>query len=164
MKTMLAILAALGLGACSRSELRPPPPPSTPVAAATDKNPAAARALIAQGAAVIDVRTAEEYAGGHVVRAVNIPVQELPRRIAEVDALVAGDRTRPIVVYCAKGGRAAKAKAQLDAAGFARVVNGGGLGDLGLPAVHDQAAPASTPAPSGACKPEVAVPPELVPR
>ncbi len=79
---------------------------------------------------MIDVRTAEEYASGHLSRAINIPVQELPGRIAEIETLVAGDRTRPIVVYCAAGARAAKAKAQLDGAGYSNVVNGGGLDDL----------------------------------
>ena len=125
MKTLLAIVAALCLGACSRSEL-----PPTQASAPTSKDPAAARELIAAGAVVIDVRTADEYADAHLSRAINIPVQELPGRIAEIEALVAGDRTRPIVVYCAAGSRAAKAKAQLDAAGYSHVVNGGGLRDL----------------------------------
>jgi phage shock protein E len=125
-KTLLAIVTAFCLGACSRSEL--PPPAQAP--APTSKDPAAARELIAAGAVVIDVRTADEYADAHLSQAINIPVQELPGRIAEIDALVAGDRTRPIVVYCAAGSRAAKAKAQLDVAGYSNVVNGGGLGDL----------------------------------
>jgi rhodanese-related sulfurtransferase len=125
-KTLLAFVAALCLGACFRSEL----PPRTQTPAPTNKDPAAARELVAAGAVVIDVRTADEYAEAHLSHAINIPVQELPDRIAEIETLVAGDRTRPIVVYCAAGSRAAKAKAQLDAAGYSNVVNGGGLGDL----------------------------------
>jgi phage shock protein E len=35
-----------------------------------------------------------------------------------------------VVVYCAAGRRAAKAKQQLDAAGYTNVVNGGGFDDL----------------------------------
>jgi phage shock protein E len=141
MTAWLAIVIALCLGACSRSEL--PPPAETPAAqvpvahaspaqapAPASKDPRAARELIAKGAVVIDVRTAEEYANEHLPRAINIPVQELPRRIAEIETLVAGDRTRPIVVYCAAGSRAAKAKAQLEAADYSHVVNGGGLSDL----------------------------------
>lgn len=136
MRTLLAVVTALCLGACTRSELPPPArasptqPPPTQGAAPTNKDPRAARELIARGAVVIDVRTAEEYASGHLSRAINIPVQDLPDRIAEIETLVAGDRTRPIVVYCAAGARAAKAKAQLDAVGFSSVVNGGGLDDL----------------------------------
>lgn len=136
MKPLLAIVIALCLGACTRSGLPPPAqaspaqPPPARAAAPTNKDPRAARALIARGAVVIDVRTAEEYASGHLSGAINIPVQELPGRIAEIDTLVAGDRTRPIVVYCAAGARAAKARTQLDAVGFSSVVNGGGLDDL----------------------------------
>ncbi|HET7499405.1 MAG TPA: rhodanese-like domain-containing protein [Kofleriaceae bacterium] len=136
MKPLLAIVLALCLGACTRSELPPPAqvsptqPPPAQAAAPTNKDPRAARELIASGAIVIDVRTPDEYASRHLSRAINIPVQELPRRIAEIEVLVAGDRTRPIVVYCAAGARAAEAKAQLDAAGFSSVVNGVGLDDL----------------------------------
>lgn len=78
MKTVLAIVAAFCLGACSASQL----PPVTQAPAPTSKEPAAARELIARGAVVIDVRTAEEYASEHLPRAINIPVQELPGRIA----------------------------------------------------------------------------------
>lgn len=133
MKTVLALVAALCLGACAHASSSPPvqaPAATNENPAAVDKDPAAARELIARGAIVIDVRTAAEYATAHLARAVNIPVQELPGRIAEVETLVAGDMTRPIVVYCAAGGRAAKARAQLAAAGYSHVVNGGGLDDL----------------------------------
>jgi phage shock protein E len=134
MKALLAIVTALCLGACSGPRL--PPPADAAVAQAPappNKDPRAARELIARGAVVIDVRTAEEYATGHLARAINIPVQELPVRIAEIETLVASDRTRPIVVYCAAGARAAKAKAQLESAGYSHVVNGGSLGDLQAP-------------------------------
>ena len=43
-----------------------------------------ARKLVAAGARLLDVRSPEEYAGGHLPGAVNIPVQELDRRLAEV--------------------------------------------------------------------------------
>lgn len=118
--------AAICCGACSRSE----PPAPAPTTTSTTKDPAAARKLLAAGAVVIDVRTPEEYAGAHLPQAINIPVQVLPDRMPEVEKLVAGDKARPIVVYCAAGARAAKAKAALDAAGYSAVVNGGGLDDL----------------------------------
>jgi phage shock protein E len=125
-------LAAVG---CSRSEPARTEPPAAPAPAkdpqaARARDPQAARELIASGAAVVDVRTADEYAEDHVPKAVNVPVDELSSRMAEVAALVAGDKTRPIVVYCGSGGRAAKAKRALEAAGYSRVVNGGGLDDL----------------------------------
>ena len=79
---------------------------------------------------MLDVRTADEFAEDHVTSATNVPVGEVARRIPEIDKLVAGDKTKPVVVYCAAGGRAAKAKQQLEAAGYTQVVNGGGLDDL----------------------------------
>jgi phage shock protein E len=90
-----------------------------------------ARDLIDKGAAVVlDVRTPDEFSQDHLDTAVNIPVQDFSKRIAEVDKLTGGDKRKPIVVYCAAGARAAKAKEQLDAAGYKVVVNGGGLDDL----------------------------------
>ncbi|MGH3843806.1 MAG: ArsR/SmtB family transcription factor [Pseudonocardiaceae bacterium] len=43
---------------------------------------------------VLDVRPVVEYAGGHIPGALSIPVDELPRRLAELPA------DRPIVAYC----------------------------------------------------------------
>jgi phage shock protein E len=124
-------LAAIALGNCAKPE---PVLRAEPVEVARPgKDPATARAMIASGAVVIDVRTADEFADRHLAMAVNLPVDELPGRLAEVDRLAGGDRTRPIVVYCASAKRAARAKAQLEAAGYTRVVNGGSLDDLRAP-------------------------------
>jgi phage shock protein E len=127
---LLLLVLALTLAACAK-----PTPPSAPAAAAPSatssaKDPATARARIAAGAVVIDVRTPDEYAQGHLENATNLPVDELPARLGEVDGLVAGDKARPIVVYCATGGRAAQARTQLEAAGYKNIVNGGGYEDL----------------------------------
>lgn len=121
-------VAAVALGNCSKHE--PGLRAERVEVARPSKDPATARSLIASGAVVIDVRTADEFADRHLAMAVNLPVDELPGRLAEVDRLVGGDRTRPIVVYCAAGTRAARAKAQLEAAGYTNVVNGGGFEDL----------------------------------
>jgi rhodanese-related sulfurtransferase len=79
------------------------------------------RQKIAAGAVIVDVRTPEEFATGAYPHAVNIPVQALARRMGELP------RDTPIVVYCASGMRSASAAAALARAGFADVVNGGGL-------------------------------------
>ncbi|MBS1118435.1 MAG: Rhodanese-like protein [Deltaproteobacteria bacterium] len=127
-----AIFAALlAMSGCSRSEPRneAPPAPSTEPAKPA-KDPEAARKLIAAGAVVLDVRTPDEYREDHLPMGTNVPVGELSSHLTEIDKLVAGDKSKPIVVYCAAGSRAAKAKRALEAAGYTNVVNGGGLDDL----------------------------------
>ncbi len=48
---------------------------------------------------VLDVRTPEEYANGHGVNAVNIPLNELSKRITEIP------HDQPLIVHCQAGGR-----------------------------------------------------------
>ena len=77
-----------------------------------------ARKLVAAGARLLDVRSPEEYAGGHLPGAVNIPVQELDRRLAEV-----GPRDGELVVYCRSGHRSSRATELLRQHGFTKVHN-----------------------------------------
>lgn len=128
MRLVLLVLAVTA--ACSKSEPPAASAPSAPHAAASKIDPEAARQLIAQDAVVIDVRTPDEFAAGHLRRATNIPVDQLQARLADVDSLVYGDSHTPIVVYCSKGGRAARAKQILEGAGHLAVINGGGYDDL----------------------------------
>jgi phage shock protein E len=79
---------------------------------------------IKAGATVVDVRTPEEYRGGFYPGAVNIPVQALAARMGEIP------KEKPVVVYCASGGRSGVAASMLKRAGYADVVNGGGLPDM----------------------------------
>ena len=68
-------------------------------------------------ALVLDVRTPEEFSGGHVPGAINVPHTEVAERLDELG----NDRSRPVVVYCERGGRAAQAEAALLAGGFTDV-------------------------------------------
>lgn len=77
------------------------------------------------GATIIDVRTAEEFSAGSYAGALNIPVQELEDRLAEV-----GPRDKPVVLYCASGVRSERARLILLSAGFKDVSNAGGLRDM----------------------------------
>lgn len=120
-------MSLLAAASCSTSESSPT---ATAAPAEAAKDPAAARKLIAAGAVVLDVRTPDEYGFGHLDNASNIPVDQLATRLPEVARLTGADTTRPIVVYCASGRRAAKAKRALDQAGYTNVVNGGDLDDL----------------------------------
>ena len=76
---------------------------------------------------VLDVRNPDEFTGelGHLEGARNIPLAELPGRLAELGE----DRTRPMTVVCRTDVRSAKAAALLRAEGFrdVAVLRGGML-------------------------------------
>ncbi len=79
---------------------------------------AALREQIATGAGmpVLDVRATQDYEGelGHIPGAVNIPLDQLPGRITELDAL----RERPFAVICRSNRMSGQAVQMLAAAGF----------------------------------------------
>ena len=77
-----------------------------------------ARKLVAAGARLLDVRSPGEFAGGHLPGAVNIPVQELERRLAE-----AGPIDGELIVYCRSGHRSSRAAELLRQHGFTKVHN-----------------------------------------
>jgi phage shock protein E len=79
---------------------------------------------IDSGATIIDVRTPEEFRDGAYPGAINIPVSNLGARIGEIP------KGKPVVLYCASGARSASAARAMKQAGFADVVNAGGLGDM----------------------------------
>ena len=83
-----------------------------------------AHQAVASGARLVDVRTAEEYAGGHVEGAINIPVAQVASRLAEI-----GPPTTPVVVYCRSGARSAAAAQTLRAAGYDQVLDLGAMGN-----------------------------------
>jgi len=68
---------------------------------------------------VIDVRGPDEFTGplGHVAKAVNLPLRELPSRLTEINAL----RDKPMVLVCRTDKRSAAAAQMLRAAGFSQV-------------------------------------------
>ena len=86
--------------------------------------PAELAAELANGeAAVLDVRTADEWEAGHMPDVPNIPLGQLPGRMSEVPA------GRPLVLHCQGGGRSAIAASILQARGIKDVVNlTGGFG------------------------------------
>jgi len=81
--------------------------------------------MINAGAKVIDVRSREEFEDEHFPNAINIPVNVIQNKTAEL-----GDKTAPLVLYCASGSRSAYAARILAMAGFKKVVNAGGLYDM----------------------------------
>lgn len=100
---IISLLALSGLNGCS-------------------DNTGKAWQMINDGALLVDVRTPREYNAGHLPNAKLIPISQVESRLEEFG----GDKNRPIVVYCASGGRSGKAKGILESHGFTNVVNGGG--------------------------------------
>ena len=80
---------------------------------------------VAAGARIIDVRTPAEFSDGAYPGAVNIPLAVLPARAHELEP-----KSAPIVLYCASGARSGVGARILKQAGFADVVNAGGLDDM----------------------------------
>lgn len=74
----------------------------------------------------VDVRSPEEFAGGHLPGAHNISYLEVAVAVPKL----AADKDTEIRVYCAAGVRAEIAKLQLQAAGYRNVVNEGGYTDI----------------------------------
>jgi NADPH-dependent 2,4-dienoyl-CoA reductase/sulfur reductase-like enzyme/rhodanese-related sulfurtransferase len=69
---------------------------------------------------LVDVRTPQEFAAGHIPDALNIPLDDLRSRLGELP------RDREIAVYCQVGQRGYLATRILRQAGFAAVNVGGG--------------------------------------
>lgn len=70
---------------------------------------------------LLDVRTPEEFASGHIPGAVNIPVEALANRLSEVP------QTQTVVVYCRSGNRSATASQILAEAGYSSIYDLGGI-------------------------------------
>ena len=67
--------------------------------------------------AVVDVRSTEEYAAGHLRDAKSMPLADLGNRIGELDKA----KVKTVIVIDQTGNRAAKAERLLKAAGFADI-------------------------------------------
>ena len=81
--------------------------------------------LAKRGAVIVDVRSPQEYAGGHIRGSVNIPLNDLQRQLKRLP-----DKQKPIITCCASGMRSASAKSILRSQGYAEVINGGGWHSL----------------------------------
>ena len=66
---------------------------------------------------LLDVRQPKEYEEGHLAGAILIPLKELPSRLGELA------REKPVIVYCAVGGRSKAAAQLLAGKDFASVYN-----------------------------------------
>ncbi|MBC7984793.1 MAG: rhodanese-like domain-containing protein [Candidatus Obscuribacterales bacterium] len=85
----------------------------------TAVSPNEAVQLMNSGAALIDVRNAEQFSAGHIIDARNIAQADLA---GQTDSLKKY-RDKPVIVYCETGTSAGAAASALKAAGFTKVLN-----------------------------------------
>lgn len=106
---LIAIVATSGLGLLWPLFMRQ---------AGNNVSPVEATLLInREDAHIVDVREADEFSGGHLPEANNIPAGKLAERIGELDRF----KDKPIIVCCASGMRSGKATAELKKQGFTKL-------------------------------------------
>ncbi|MDO5616389.1 MAG: rhodanese-like domain-containing protein [Cruoricaptor ignavus] len=79
--------------------------------------------LYESGATIVDVRTIAEFENGHILNSQNIPLQDLKKELAKLDA------KKPIITCCASGVRSESARMILKQNNF-EVYNGGSWSKL----------------------------------
>lgn len=75
------------------------------------------RGLVESGAYIVDVREKNEYALGHLINSVNIPLSELRNRVNEIP------KDRPVYLHCRSGQRSYNAVMALQNLGYSNVCN-----------------------------------------
>lgn len=134
--TLVFALAVMLFSACENVETAATVPPKTENVAAQNEikqisvEPAQT-AVKAENAQFIDVRTPEEYAGGHAPTTLNLPLDNLENSLSKLD------KDKPVYVICQTGRRSQKGAEILQKAGFTDIYNiSGGTGEwikAGLP-------------------------------
>jgi phage shock protein E len=74
---------------------------------------------------LIDVRSPDEFSGGHREGAINIPIEMI--MAGDIGELASVSKDNHIECYCLSGARASYAVGMLNQFGFKDVVNGGGF-------------------------------------
>lgn len=125
----LALAGALGLASCAAPDAGMDEGGANMAAT----NDAYAKITADEGAAlmesgsptIVDVRTPQEYADGHIPGAINIPVETIgadkPTELSDTDA--------ELIVYCRTGVRSKQASDKLVAMGYRHVNDMGGIVD-----------------------------------
>jgi rhodanese-related sulfurtransferase/predicted small lipoprotein YifL len=130
---MVVIVTGMALAGCGGTTTEAEAPPAAAaeenhgtveVVEAVEMDPAAVQARIDAGEPLflLDVRNPDELVEhGQIKGAVNIPIDQLEARLAEVPKDV------PIVTYCMRGGRASRAAETLREAGYEKPIEFGGI-------------------------------------
>lgn len=72
---------------------------------------------------LLDVRSPDEYARGHINQSISMPLGTIEQQISRH----ASSKTAEIVVYCQSGARASRAAAELAELGYTNIKNMGGI-------------------------------------
>ena len=94
---------------CGRKDVAP--------SASIEPSELAARISSKEAPFILDVRSPDEFASGHIPGAVNVPINELSERLPAL-GLSPKDE---IVVHCERGGRAEVAESMLRESGYTAV-------------------------------------------
>ncbi len=81
--------------------------------------------LLKNDGIILDVRTKNEYSGGHIKGSKNIPLNSLTNNLAKLKK-----KNQPIITCCASGMRSSNAKSILKSHGYTQVYNGGSWRNL----------------------------------
>ncbi|MEO9510946.1 MAG: rhodanese-like domain-containing protein [Flavobacteriaceae bacterium] len=74
--------------------------------------------VIGKNVQLIDVRTPQEYKNGHIGDALNFNINERETFLKQISIL---DKTKPVYLYCKKGGRSNRAAELLKHNGFKKI-------------------------------------------
>ena len=77
------------------------------------------KALVDAGAIIVDVRSVGEYREGHIAGSLNIPLDQIKNKLADLKK-----KNKPVITCCRSGSRSAMAKSALQSAGI-ESYNGG---------------------------------------
>ena len=134
---VVGIVAGLLLAALAQAD-------AAPVAMISQEQLLALEAGGEAAVVVLDVRTPEEFAAGHIPGAINLSHDQIEARLDEL----APFRDRPLVVYCRSGRRTGLALAILETHGYTRLAHL--AGDLQAWSANGRPIETAAPAPPAA--------------
>ncbi|MBN8550998.1 MAG: rhodanese-like domain-containing protein [Deltaproteobacteria bacterium] len=125
-----ALAGGLVLSACAQAPTVPPPSMASSPAVVAQPidalSPQKSLAKVHAGALLLDVRSPEEFAQGHLRDAVNVPHTQVSTVLPRLEP----NKNREIVLYCGSGRRASLAQAELQKQGYQQVLNAGSYSNL----------------------------------
>ena len=122
---IISIMLTIIFGGCNFAPNEPPHEPPQVIAHQQISSQEAQRMMDYYDVIILDVRTQEEFDGGHIQDAIVLPYDEIAERAESVIA----DRQQIVLIYCRTGRRSEIAARSLVYMGFTRVYDFGGIVD-----------------------------------